>query len=128
MGQPNLQHTRPPIDRHVSQYQIHVYQALTKIPFPMARSAMCSLMAIGLMLMVSLFSWQVGSNYIIDLGVKNFDTKREAYFAGAVSPNGTQAWMVDSGASFGLCCDVDSFTKLNFDEPRNIIGTQEGLH
>ena len=97
--------------------QIHVYQALTKIPFPMARSAMCSLMAIGLMLMVSLFSWQVGSNYIIDLGVKNFDTKREAYFAGAVSPNGTQAWMVDSGASFGLCCDVDSFTKLNFDAP-----------
>ena len=97
--------------------QTFVYQALTRVPFPMARSAMLSLMTVTLMLLLSSFSWHTGSNYLIDLGVKNFETKREAYFAGAVSSNGTQAWMVDSGASFGLCCNEKSFKTLNLDAP-----------
>ena len=96
---------------------IYIHQALGRVPFPMVKSVICNLMIASLFLIISCMSWQAGSNYFIDLGVKNFEMKREAYFAGAVSSNGTQAWMVDSGASFGLCCNAKSFKTLNLDAP-----------
>ena len=96
---------------------VHLHQVLNKVPIPIAKPLIFNLMIGSLFLFLSYTTWHAGSNYFVDLGVKNFDVKREAYIAGAVNPDGTLSWMMDSGATWGLCCDAKSFKTLKLDVP-----------